>query len=279
MLKRTLALLALLGLLAAPALAADSAEPPKTPDAAGRADALFKQGKIQEAHDAYAAAAEADPENPELARKTRLLARVLELEGMVASEDAGPQWEKMVQALHGFYHNSDLPENALKLDKKAHEKADSAMTGGMVMESLLTLDRNQEALTFAESLREGQFNDSNRIFRGIARARLGKLEALKEEIELEGMPKAKDAGVAFDLARMQTLMGEKKMGLETLKSAFETCPPQALKTLKTMAKASADLKALHGTEAFARVLETKSKVGSGCGSCGGCSGGGCGHAK
>lgn len=287
MLKRSIALLALVALMAAPVFAADDTAPPKTTDVASQADALFKQGKIQEAHDAFAAAAKANPDDAELARRAKLLGRVLELEGMVASEDAGPDWERMVCSLHAFYHRSELPANALKVDELAHKKADSTTTAGLVLESMLELNKNAEALKFAEKLREGQFNDGNRIYRGIAQARLGKMEDVKTDLELEGMPKAKDAGVAYDLARLQALMGEKEMALATLKSSFETCPPRALAVLKGMAKDSKDLRALHGSEAFKKVMDTTSKVSADCGSCGGCdekkegacSGGGCAEKK
>ena len=58
----TWTLLLVLGLLAGPALAADETQPEPT-SAVAKAEMLLKQGKFEEARDAYLALAKADPEN------------------------------------------------------------------------------------------------------------------------------------------------------------------------------------------------------------------------
>lgn len=269
MLRRLLVLSLALGLLAVPALAADPATPePTTP--AAKAEALFKAGKIAEARDAYAAAAKADPEDAEAARQAELLSRVLEMEAAIKAEEPSPRWERMVCTLHAFYLRSDLPEKALALDEAAHGRIDSATTAGLKLETLLDMGANDKALAFAEGLREGQMTDGNRIYKGIAAARLGKTDLVREDLELYGAPEATDAGLHFDLARLQALLGEKDAALTSLVSAFETCPPRAIPTLKSLATASPDFAKIRG-EAFDKALATPSKV-SECGGCGGCGG-------
>ena len=81
----TWTLLLLLGLLAVPALAADESQPEATSPVA-QAEQLLKQGKFEEARDAYLALAKADPENEELVKRALVLKRVVDLRKMVATE-------------------------------------------------------------------------------------------------------------------------------------------------------------------------------------------------
>lgn len=267
-----IAALLVLGLLAGPALAADEKEAPETTPAVQKAESLYKAGQIAEARDAFAALSKADPENEELKSHVERAEQILELQSFLDTEDVSPGWERGVVILHAFFHRQEMPEIALAHDRKMHVKADSATTASLVAETLLVLDRNQEAASFVAGLREGQKNDQNRIYGGIALARLGKQDEVRKDIELYGMPKTKDPGVLYDLARLRTLLGDREDALTTLTAAFESCPARALDGLKGLAKSNADFATLRErhAEAFGKVLETASKA-SGCGGgCGGC---------
>ena len=277
MLRRFLVPLLVFGLLAAPALAADETQPDATAATSQvqQAKALLKQGKFQEALAAYQELSKAYPDNKEFAKEAQVLAKVIELREFVKTEEAGPGWDRVVTALHGWYHQQGLKEMALEHDQAAHAKADTTETASLVAQSLLDLGRNEEAAKFVEGLRAGQKNEQIQVMTGIAHARLGKMDAVKEQLELYPLPEKGDAGLLFDVARLQTLMGQNEKAMATLTRAFENCPPRATETLQTMAKESPDLASLRRMEGFASVLETTPKA-SGCGSCGGCDGGGCG---
>ncbi len=95
------------------------------------------------------------------------------------------------------------------------------------------------------------------------------------------MTATKDAGLLFDVARLQALTGEQDAALKTLTSSFELCPPKMLVDLRSFATETPDFAALRTHEAFAAVLKTGSKVECpGCGGCGSAAGcGGCGGAS
>ena len=265
-----IAALLVVGMLAVPVMAADESAPEST-TALEKAEGLFKAGKIAEARDAFAALVKADPENEELQARAEMMEQVLELQAYLETEEVSPVWERGAVILHAFFHKNDLPAVALAHDKKVHAKADSAMTASLVAETLLVMNKNQEAATFIDALREGQKDDQNFIYRNIAMARLGKMEEARKQVTLYGFPKTDDPGILYDLARLQTLMGEHDQGLQTLQTAFEKCPPRAIDSLKSLAKTQVDFKAIRETAKFAEVMKTASKATGGCGGgCGGC---------
>lgn len=277
----TWTLLLVLGLLAVPALAADETQPEATSPVA-KAELLLKQGKFEEARDAYMALAKADPENEELVKRALVLKRVVDLRAMVASEEVSPTWERASIALHGFYMQNGLVDVALEAGRAAHAKANSDVTASFVADALLEKGANQEAADFVDGLRMAQQTAQNLLYQSIALARLGRADEAREIQKLYGPGDTKDPGLLFDAARVQTLLGETDKALATLEKAFENAPAKALPTLKEMAKTNADLRALTRLPAFTEVLKTESKAGEsgGCGGCGeksgGCGGGGCG---
>lgn len=266
-------LLLVLALLAAPALAADETQPQPT-SAVAAAEALLKQGKFEEARDAYLALVKADPSNEQLVQRALVLKRVVDLRKMAAEEDPSPTWERATIALHTFYLREGLVDVALEQGRAAHAKADSDVSAGFVAEALLEKNANEEAAKFVEGLRMSQQTPKNLTYESIALARLGRKDEAREIQRLYGETDSKDPALLFDMARVQSLLGDGEQALATLKTAFENTPAQALPGLKEMAKANPDLKSLTRLPAFADVMKTASK--GECGGCGGCSGGGCG---
>ena len=280
-----LTLLLVLGLLAVPALAADETQPEPT-SAVAKAELLLKQGKFEEARDAYLALAKADPENEELVTRALVLKRVVDLRTMVATEEVSPTWERATVALHSFYVRNGLADVALEAGKAAHAKASSDVSASLVADSLLEKGANQEAVDFVEGLRMAQQTPQNLTYESIALARLGRIDEAREIQKLYGTSDTKDPGLLFDTARVQSLMGDSEQALATLKTAFENTPERALPMLKELAKSSPDLSTLARMPAFGEVMKTASKAsdcGSGCGGggcgekSGGCGGGGCGE--
>ena len=269
----TLTLLLVLGLLAVPAFAADETQPEPT-SAAAKAEMLLKQGKFEEARDAYVELAKADPENEALVKRALVLKRVVDLRTMVATEEVSPTWERATIALHSFYVRNGLADVALEAGKAAHAKAGSDVSASFVADALLEKGANEEAAAFVEGLRMAQQTQQNLMYQSIALARLGRMDEVREIQKLYGQSDTSDPGLLFDTARMQSLLGESDKALATLKSAFENTPARALPMLKELAKSNSDLSSLSRMPAFAEVMQTASNAGD-CGS--GCGGGGCGE--
>lgn len=270
--------LLLTALAAAPVFASDETTPEATATTASEAAALLEAGKLVEARDAYLAAAKADPMNETVAAQAMILNRVINIQEFVATEDPSPKWEKGVMALHVFFLSSDLHSHALKTAQAAHEKADTALTGSMVGETLLEMGQNERAAAFLDGLREGQKDDQNMVFHGIALARLGRQAEVRENVETYGVPKTTDPNLLFDVARLQALLGDHEPAMTTLTTCFENCPPRSMPALKKLANTNPDFEGLRKMDGFAKVLETKSSVkasgGCGCGATGGCPSGG-----
>ena len=268
-----LTLLLVLGLLAVPAMAADESQPEPT-SAVAKAELLLKQGNFEEARDAYVELAKADPENEELVKRALVLKRVVDLRTMVATEEVSPTWERATIALHSFYVRNGLADAALEAGKAAHTKAGSDVSASFVADALLEKGANKEVVAWVEELRMAQQTPQNLTYQSIALARLGRMDEAREIQKLYGASDTKDPGLLFDTARVQSLMGDSKQALTTLKTAFENTPERALPMLKDLAKSNPDLSSLQRTAAFAEVMKTASKA-SDCGS--GCGGGGCGE--
>jgi len=269
----TWTLLLVLGLLAGPALAADETQPEPT-SAVAKAEMLLKQGKFEEARDAYLALAKADPENEALVKRALVLKRVVDLRTMVAAEEVSPTWERATIALHSFYVRNGLADVALEAGKAAHAKANSDVSASLVADAMLEKNANEETVAFVEGLRMAQQTPQNLMYQSIALARLGRMDEVREIQKLYGPGDSKDPGLLFDAARVQSLLGETDKALATLKTAFENTPARALPMLKELAKNNADLASLARMPAFVEALKTESKA-SDCGS--GCGGGGCGE--
>ncbi len=270
----SLTLLLVLGLLAGPALAADESQPEST-SAVAKAEQLLKQGKFEEARDAYLELVKADPENEELVKRALVLKRVVDLRQMVATEEISQTWERATIALHGFYLRNGLVDVALEAGKAAHEKAKSDVSASFVAEALLEKNANEEAVAWVEDLRSSLQSTQNLTYQSIALARLGRKDEAREIQKLYGTSETKDPGLLFDTARVQSLLGESDQALASLEAAFENCPTRALPMLKDLAKSNPDLASLSRLPAFAEVMKTESKASDG----GGCGGGGCGEKK
>lgn len=268
-----LTLLLVLALVAGPALAADETQPEPS-SAVAKAEMLLKQGKFEEARDAYLAIAKADPENKELVTRALVLRRVVDLRKMVTTEEVSPTWERATIALHGFYVRNGLHDVALEAGKAAHAKANSDVSASFVADALLEKGANEEAAAWIDGLKMSQQTPQNLMYQSIALARLGRMDEVREIQRLYGPGDSKDPGLLFDAARVQSLLGEKDKALATLKTAFENTPAKSLPMLKELAAKNADLSALSSMPAFVEAMKTESKAAD-CGS--GCGGGGCGE--
>ncbi|MFH1999431.1 MAG: hypothetical protein ABIK28_07105 [Planctomycetota bacterium] len=237
-------------------------------------EALLKKGEIQSAFEAFAAASKADPRNEEYTRQAMLIRRVLTLRKSLDGMEFSPSWEKTMLSLHAFYMTHNIYGQALVLDKLAHEKMDNAMSASLLAETLLALGKNGEALELLENLDTEKLNQQNRLYLGITLARLNRLEEAGKIRDEYLTSESTDIGFLFDMARMNTLLGDAKNAYRLLTICFENTPPSQLAQIKTFVIECRDFNPLMDSAGFAAVMETASKVvesgcsgGASCGSC------------
>jgi len=264
-------------LLAAPAFAG---EPPTAKGMFESGQTCLARGHFKDALTAYKQAAKLEPDNKVYAGRAMMLVRVLRARKYVETAKVDAKWEKVAISLHAFYVREGLLDEAVKLDRKIHAERPSAGSAAMLAETLLDRGKNEDALTLLGGLASEHKDLQNRLYEGIALARLEKTEEAKKVAKGLKVPADARPGILYDVARLQTLNGETGPAIATLTKCFAGLPAKSQATHRESAKKCPDFKAIAATPAFAKALATPSKVeesdcsgGSGCGSCptrGGC---------
>ncbi|MEN8150952.1 MAG: tetratricopeptide repeat protein [Planctomycetota bacterium] len=261
----------ILVLLAAPVFAG---EEPTAKEMFDAGQASLAKGQFEDAAKAFKAAAKLEPDNKAYTGRAMILVRVLRARKYVETAEVDAKWEKVATSLHEFYVREGLLENAVTLDRKMYEGRPSARTASLLAETLLETGKNAEAEKHLAGLSKDHKYLQNRVYEGIALARTGKKDEAKKLAAGLEIPADTRSGILYDLARLQTLIGETEKNLATLTKCFENLPEKSQAPLREMAKKCPDFQAIAATEPFAKALATKSKVkesdcsgGSGCGSC------------
>ena len=264
-------------LAGAPAMAAErSAE-----DAAHQGDQLLAAGDFTGAMKAYATAARTDRSNGRYLQQYVMTRRVVELRTRLDAEKDGRKWEATARALHAFYVNNDIHQEALKLGTVLHERLGSASSARWLAESQLALGKNAEAAETLSALDPTIATPSTQALYGVALAREGKTEQAREIAELIELPDAAGAGMLLCAARLQAATGQTDRAAQLLTRSFQSTPPSRLPLVKQRVRSMADFSELDENDALARAMKTVSKVsesscsgGSKCATCpsrGGCS--------
>jgi tetratricopeptide (TPR) repeat protein len=239
--------------------------------------ALLKQGQVDEAAQAFLAAARAEPQNAVYVQQALVLKRVQGLRRFVAQNELSKRWETSARSLHLFYVQSGLGSLAVELDTLAHQKMQSATSATWLAEAYLETGRNAEATTLLATY-SGQ-SPQLAAYHALALARLGKPDDARRIAAGAAVGEDAEPGYLYDVARLKAALGEGPQALALLQTSFERTTAAVLPFVKERARTSPDLAALAGTPAFAAVLQTESKVkqtcsgGSSCSSCpnrGGC---------
>lgn len=273
--------LLVLCLLSVPALAEKEA-----PDAAKRfaeGEKLLAKADFEGALKAFAAASKADPENKAYRGRAMTVKRVIRARKYVETAEVDAKWEKVAISLHAFYAREGLAEEALALDRKIHEKRPSATSASLLAETLLDAGKNEEARKLLAGLPKEHKDLQNRVYEGIALARLAKTDEAKKVAAALKITDETRPGILFDVARLRALTGDDREAVGTLAKCLEKTPAAGQAAVRDRADACADFAKLRKSEAFAAALKTESKVkvsacsgGSDCGSCpsrGGCDSG------
>ena len=233
--------------------------------------AALSKGEFQAALEAFKAATKADPENNEFFQEYTLLRRVMNIREQVKEETDAETWQKMSRALYNYYRQHKIEQEALATARALHEKAASADSVALLADAQLEAGENMAAAALLAGLDEGKRSPQTDVLHGIALARLDKTDEAKAVAAKLELPSDAEGALFLDAARLYALVGDAERATAALKSALEVTPPNQLDAVKAEAKESSDLASLAASPAFAKALEAKSKVATGCGKdCGKC---------
>lgn len=252
-------------------LAADS-------DAAAKSFAqgteLVKKGDFDAALKSYAAAARADGDNEAYRQQYMLVRRVTKMRSAIMKETNAKKWWQMAVALRDFYYQYQLYDALLSLAKQMHEKEASVGSATILADAYLSSAQNAEAEKVLAALDKDKLTPQAKVLLGIALARQKKIDQAKAVLKEISIPEKSSPRYMVDVARLKVLCGDASGGNATLATAFESTVPHALDAFKAYAIKSPDFASVAGTEDFAKVLKTASKVtesscsgGSSCGTC------------
>ncbi len=239
-----------------------------------RGRVLLQQGDFDGTLQAFTEAARLAPDNEEYRQQAGLVRRVIAIRKRLDETAGQEQWSQMALALHTYYEDNDIHTEALDLGRKIHKRLNNAESAALLARSQLVLKMNEEAAELLSGMDDAQVTPETKALLGIALAReaeLDKARALSEEIKL-----TEDSSVtlAFDVARLRALIGDKKGATGSLAHCFKATTPSRLDAVKAAARECPDFATLAGGEAFATALKTESEVkesscssGSACGKC------------
>lgn len=235
---------------------------------------LIAKGDLKGALKAYKSAAKADPKNKAYRQEFAMVRRAAAMSDFLDREEDDAEWALTAKAMRSFYRGRGAWSQVLALDRRAHERLNTPETALALAESLLETGNDAEALVLLEGLPEPALSLRSKVLWAVALAREGKPDEAKAMLTRCELPDNADAALLYDCARAYALVGDGPEALQLLTRHFESTPPSRLEARTTLAKASIDFASLAGSDAFGKVLQTKSKIkesdcsgGTSCGSC------------
>jgi len=237
-------------------------------------EVLLAKADFNGAMKAFAAAARADRSTPEYYQHYSLVRQVIALRKRLDTERNSAYWQRTAQSLHSFYISNGIYSEALPLDKRVHARLDTTASAVTLAETQLAMDLNAEASAVLEALDAGKATTAARALLGVALARNGKVEEARQLAEAIKLSDKAGPGTLYSVARLHGEIDNTDEALGLLKRTFESIAPSRLEDFKNHARKSREFAALASMAAFAKVLETKSKIAeskcSGGSSCAGC---------
>lgn len=271
--RRLVSVILLVGLMCSLAPVARGESVADEAFAAGQA--FLAQADFKEALKEFKKAARKDRDNEQYAQEYALLRQVMKLRKACAKERDAEAWEKKAGALRSYYYDHGLYLEALPLDVDRFGRVLCAESAALLAETQLMLGQNSEAVELLGGLSAEHVSARTQVLQGLAQVRLGHLDEARKLVQ--ALPNATDAdgsGHYYDLARLQTLLGNKPSALAALTRTFELTPPSQLDALKARIGKCADFAAVAASTEFAQVLKTESKIaeskcssGTSCGKC------------
>lgn len=255
------------------------------PEAFARGKSLLEKGDFDAALTAFAAAARSDLDNDAYRQQYGLVRRIVDLRKRLDGEKDPERWEYTARALHAFYLDQGLYDQAVRIGRKIHEKVNTAASAMNLAETELAMNNNADAEKMLVALdKEGKATPSTRALLGVSLARLGKAAEAKKVAQEVALPDDAGPQMTYAFARLQAATGNADAALASLQKCFESLPASRLENFKEHAKLCPDFAAIASTAKFAKVLETESQAGeSKCSGGSGCAGcpmrGNCGKAQ
>ncbi len=223
-------------------------------------NALVKKGDFPGAYKAYTEASKAAPEKREYAASAMLMRRVIILKKYADTQPVSTKWEKVVISLHAFYLSNSLLDEALALDKDAHNKLNNALSTSLLSETYLEMNENKKTIKVLSKLDKKKFDTQNWLCLAIALARTGKVNDAKKIQAKHLSGKIDNPGLLFDSARLNSLVGNADEAYRLLTTCFEQTPANKISDFKKSVIACPDFKQISKTPRFGKVLQTRSKI-------------------
>ena len=230
--------------------------------------ALMAKADFDGALRSFATAARADRDNRAYLQQYAIVRRIIALRGELDAQQDASRWEYIARGLHAFYVNQGIYTEALTLDREIHARLDSASSGVMLAETQLALNLNAEAAEVLSALDTAKQTATTQALHALAIARQGKIEQAGRIAKRVSLAEDAEPGVSYYLARLHAAIGNGDEAIDLLTRCFESVAPSRLERFKVHVRQSPDFAELASTSAFAKVLQTESKVSES-----GCSGG------
>ena len=96
------------------------------PEAFARGKSLLEKGDFDAALTAFAAAARSDLDSDAYRQQYGLVRRIVDLRKRLEGEKDPERWEYTARALHAFYLDQGLYDQAVRIGRKIHEKVNTA---------------------------------------------------------------------------------------------------------------------------------------------------------
>lgn len=262
-------------LFAAPgAMAAEEAVADNAAQSFAKGQELLKQGDFEAALSAYSNAASADEKNALYRQNYMLVKRMISMRKAIETEENAEKWAKTASALKNFYYKNHLYVELEKIAREMHSRKNTAGSATLLVDALLILNRNGDAVEVLASFDDEDLSDHAKILKGIALGRMKQVDAAKAIASDINVPEGSSPRFLYDVARLRVVTGDTDGGMATLTTALESTAPMALASFKDFVQNTPDFAALPADANFAKVLKTASKVkesacssGSDCGSC------------
>ena len=239
-----------------------------------KGQALLAECDLAGALQAYESAAQADPEDLNYQVGAAILGRVIKIREMLPQLADTPKWAPALKAVYSYCLDNRAYAEALNQANTFHAKQADSESAAMVANVRLETGDNALAVEVIEALPIDKRANDSWVLLGIAQARLDRAAEAKAALQAIQPTEKPDASLLFDQARINSLLGDQAAAGECLTLAFENTPPSRLDAAKAKAQANADLVKLRDQAAFAKVMETESKIpeskcsgGASCGSC------------
>lgn len=223
---------------------------------------------------AYAKAARANPTETYYRSQFALLRSVGKMQAAMGTEPVAEKWQGYAEAVRNYLYGKGFYQAALTVDTAGYEKFNDVSHGSKKLETLLMLNKNDEAATLAQGLEATETSTRLATLKPVALARAGQVTQAVAAVEKLTINADKDPYALFDLARISQAAGKQDEAYSYLKLFLEHTVPSEMATSRNMINLCEDFSALHDQEAYVTVLATESKVeqsdcsgGSSCGSC------------